>query len=507
MQYLSRFVQVLVWSLLCNQVILANVTLSPLFTDHMVLQRDAPIRVWGTCSPNSSITVHFAGQKMHTRSSGQEWEVVLQPMPAGGPRTLEIGSGNKIVVTDILMGDVWICAGQSNMRFRVNQSFDGDLAVAQVNNNLLRLSDWEGTLNPINKRYPLDFLRQLSPANFYTSREWKKADSAATADFSAVGFFFGLNLQQATQVPMGLINNSIGGVPLETYLPLQEITKDSLLNPLSAPHWLTNVLYPVWTAERVMQNLVAWKEESPHSLMPMHPYQPGFLFEAAIAPLQKLAVKGVIWYQGESNATYTADSSAMDPQMNKHKLALLINSWRRHFNNPALPFVLIQLPAIRRDWELYREVQLTTARDVPGVSLVVTLDLGHPTDVHPRNKKTVGERAARAVLADVYHRTITAGGPLYQSFRTAGKHIIITCTNAAAGLSTSDGAALRSIWICGADKKFYPAKATFKKNEIWLWSEQVSDPVAARYAWEDNPTDANLVNQEGLPASPFRTDF
>lgn len=507
MQYLSRFVQVLVWSLLCNQLILANVTLSPLFTDHMVLQRDAPIRVWGTCSPNSSITVHFAGQKKHILSANTDWEVVFRSMPAGGPYTLKIESTNNIILKDILMGDVWICAGQSNMRFRVNQSFDGDLAAAEAGNNLLRLSDWQGILNPINKRYPLDFLRQLSPANFYTAREWKKADSAATADFSAVGYFFGQNLQQATQVPIGLINNSIGGVPLETYLPLQEITKDSLLHPLSAPHWLTNALYPVWTAERVMQNLVAWKEESPLSPMPMHPYQPGFLFEAAIAPLQKLAVKGVIWYQGESNATYTADSSAMDAQLNKHKLALLINSWRRHFNNPLLPFVIIQLPAIRRDWELYREVQLNTARDIPAVSLVVTLDLGHPTDVHPRNKKTVGERAARAVLADVYHRTITAGGPLYQSFRTEGKHIIITCSNAVSGLGTSDGAALQSIWICGTDKKFYPAKAIFKKNELWLWSEQVSDPVAARYAWEDNPTDANLVNQEGLPASPFRTDF
>lgn len=507
MKYLSRFVQVLVWSLLCNQLILANVTLSPLFTDHMVLQRDAPVRVWGTCSPNSSITVHFAGQKIHIRSAQTDWEVVFKALPAGGPHTLRIESTNRIVREDILMGDVWICAGQSNMRFRVNQSFDGDLAVAETNNDRLRLSDWEGMLNPINKPYPLNFLRQLNPNNFYTSTEWKIADATSTANFSAVGYFFGLHLQQATQVPIGLINNAIGGVPIETYLPLAEIKKDSMLQPLSAPGWLTNPLYPTWTAERVMQNLVTWKEESPLSPMPMHPYQPGFLFDAAIAPLQKLAVKGVIWYQGESNATYTADSISMDPQLNKQKLALLINSWRRHFDHPSLPFVIIQLPAIRRDWELYREVQLTTARDIPGVSLVVTLDLGHPTDVHPRNKKTVGERAARAVLAQVYNRKITAGGPLFQSYRTDGKHIVITCSNASTGLTTSDGAPLRSIWICGADKKFYPAKTIFKKNELWLWSEQVSAPVAARYAWEDNPAEANLVNQEGLPASPFRTDL
>lgn len=507
MQKISRLIQALVLSLICHQVILANITLSPLFSDHMVLQRDAPVHIWGSCSPNSTITVNFAGQKIHTRSTHTTWEAVLQPIAAGGPYTLVIESTNKIVVKDILMGDVWICAGQSNMRFRVNQSFDGDMAAMQEQNPNLRFSDWEGSLNPINKRYPLDFLRQLTPANFYTSREWEKADSASTANFSAVGYFFGRNLQAATQVPIGLINNSIGGVPLETYLPLSGITNDSILYPLSAPGWLQNPLYPAWTAERVMQNLVAWKEESPLSPMPMHPYQPGFLFDAAIAPLQKLAVKGVIWYQGESNATFTADSSAMDPQLNKHKLSLLIHSWRKHFNNPSLPFVIIQLPAIKRDWELYREVQLATARDIPAVSLVVTLDLGHPTDVHPRNKKTVGERAARAALANVYNRKLVAGGPLYESFRTEGKHIIITCSNASSGLSTSDGAALRSIWICGTDKKFYPARASFKKNEIWLSAEQVIHPVAARYAWEDNPVDANLINQEGLPASPFRTDL
>lgn len=507
MQKISRLIQVLFLSLISNQVILANVTLSPLFSDHMVLQRDAPIRIWGNCSPNSTITVNFAGQKIHTRSTHAEWEAVLKPIAAGGPYTLVIESTNKIVVKDILMGDVWICAGQSNMRFRVNQSFDGDMAAMQEHNPRLRFSDWEGSLNPINKRYPLDFLQQLTPSNYYTSREWKKADSASTANFSAVGYFFGHTLQETTQVPIGLINNSVGGVPLETYLPLADIRNDSILHPLSRPLWLQNPLYPAWTAERVTQNLVAWKEESPLSPMPKHPYQPGFLFDAAIAPLQKLAVKGVIWYQGESNATFTADSSAMDPQLNKHKLTLLIHSWRKHFNNASLPFVIIQLPAIKRDWEIYREVQLATARTIPNVSLVVTLDLGHPTDVHPRNKKTVGERAARAALANVYNRRLTAGGPLYESFRTEGKHLIITFSNASSGLSTSDGASLRNIWVCGADKKFYQARASFKKSEIWLWSEQVDKPIAARYAWEDNPVDANLVNQEGLPASPFRTDF
>ena len=175
-------------------------------------------------------------------------------MTAGGPYTLEIQSDNIITINDILLGDVWICAGQSNMRFRVSQAFDADVTLLQSNHPLLRLSDWEGTLNPINQRYPLSFLRALTTENFYTSKDWKQCDAASVSAFSAVGYFFGNVLQQATQIPIGLINNSIGGVPLETYLPIKEILSDSILSPLAGENWLHHPLYPVWTAERVMQN-------------------------------------------------------------------------------------------------------------------------------------------------------------------------------------------------------------------------------------------------------------
>ncbi len=506
MPKLPRLLQAVTLCLFLCTTVSATVSVSPLFTDHMVLQRNAPIHIWGKSTPNETLTISFAGKTVTTHAVKGEWEIRFPSMPAGGPYTLEIKASNTLIVRDILIGDVWVCAGQSNMRFRVNQSFDADMALLQSKNDQLRLSDWEGTLNPINQRYPLSFLRSLTTANFYTTKEWKTSDSASVAAFSAVGYFFGNTVQQSMHIPIGLINNSIGGVPVETYLPFSELASDSILSPLAGTRWLHHPLYPVWTAERVMQNLIAWKEEAPDSPMPAHPYQPGFLFEAAIAPLKKLAIKGVIWYQGESNATFTADSSQMDPSLNKRKLALLINSWRKSFQEPALPFIIIQLPSVKRDWETYREVQSELSKELTHVSTVVTLDLGHATDVHPRNKKTVGERAARAALANVYQQKIIPGGPVVQSFRTEGKQIVISFSNAAAGLSTKDGEQLRRIMICGADRIFYPATVQFKKNELWLSATEVTNPIAARYAWEDDPFDANLINAAGLPASPFRTD-
>lgn len=506
MPYINRLTQTLCFLLLCFPTVFATVSVSPLFTDHMVLQRDAPLHIWGNATTEKKITLQFAGTTVQTKPVNQQWEIVLPALPAGGPYTLTITGQNTIIVSNILLGDVWICAGQSNMRFRVNQAQDADMAILQGNNPMLRLADWEGTLTPANQRYPLSFLRELNSSNFYTSKEWKQTDSASISNFSAVGYFFGNNLQKLLNIPIGLMNNSIGGVPVETYIPVSEMAGNSLLAPLAGKDWLHSPLYPVWTAERVMQNLVTWKEAGSAEPMPAHPYQPGFLFEAGIAPLQKLAVKGVIWYQGESNATYTADSSMMSSSLNKEKLTLLISSWRKHFANPELPFLLIQLPAVRRDWEQYREIQSSLAREIPGVSAIVTLDLGHATDVHPRNKKTVGERSARMALAEVYHKNIIAGGPEIESYRTEGKYLVIRFRNAPNGLITRDGEPLRRILVCGTDKHFFTAQAQFKKNELWLSAPEVSTPVAARYAWEDDPYDANLGNFEGLPAAPFRTD-
>lgn len=302
-----------------------------------------------------------------------------------------------------------------------------------------------------------------------------------------------------------MLNNAIGGVPLEAYLPVATMAMDSNLSPLTKEDWLSSSVYPRWTAERVMQNLAAWQEGNKHIPMPVHPYQPGFLFDAAITPLRKLAIKGVLWYQGESNATYTADSTAMDAALNKKKLQLLIKSWRSFFNAPDMPFLLVQLPSIKRDWALYREVQMEVSKESTHVSLIVTTDLGHSADVHPRNKKTVGERAAKAALADVYGYPVESS-PVLQSYRTDGNSMLLSFSHSLNGLTTKDGEPVRRISISGADRKFYPARVQFINKGLKVFSPEVSNPVSVRYAYEDNPFDANLVNQSGIPVSPFRTD-
>jgi sialate O-acetylesterase len=392
------------------------------------------------------------------------------------------------------------------MRWRVRDSYGADLERKQAINSALRLLDLEGTLEPINKRYPLDFLTQLSPANYYKPSTWSLADSNAVALFSAVGYYFGKELQQKTSVPIGLIQTAVGGVPLETYLAQEELLNDSLLYPLGRSGWLDHPLYPRWTAERVRQNLAAWSEEVPDKPMPNHPFAPGFLFDAAIRPLLLMPVKGVIWYQGESNATFSADSETMDPSLNTHKLQRLIQGWRKAWRNDSLFFFMVQLPAIQRDWEAFREVQLHIAQQVPHTGIAITLDLGHASDVHPREKQIVGQRLARLALAHTYRFPIVAGGPQFKEALQKEDKLVLRFEQTGQGLASRDGLPLNSFLIAGPDRVFLPAVVTIRGNELECSHPNIPNPVAVRYAWDDFPNWANLINREGLPASPFRTD-
>lgn len=510
----NRYVYVSWWTLFCvclyASPLHAQLQLAKIFSDNMVLQREAPIVIWGTAQPGERLQVRLGTLKgeAKTDASGQ-WRVQLPALDAGGPHALVVqGKSNTIQYNNVLLGDVWICAGQSNMRWRVRDSYGGDLEPPLQTNPTLRLFDLEATLEPINKKYSLEVLQALQPDNYFKPAQWQPATQQPVQQFSAVGYFFGKVLQEKTGVPIGLIQTAVGGVPLETYLPKASMQADAVLAPLTQPGWLEHPLYPRWTAERVRQNLEAWLETTPAptATMPNHPFAPAFLFEAAIHPLLPMPVKGVIWYQGESNATFTADSSTMDPKLNYHKLDLLVKSWRAAWNQPELPFYIVQLPAIQRDWEVYREVQLQFAQNTPQVGLAVTLDLGHATDVHPRDKQPVGQRLARLALANTYRLPLVAGGPLYKGYQVQADKLVIQFDQAGQGLASCDGLPLRGFLIAGEDRQFLPAQVVIKGNTLECSNPAIAKPVALRYAWADNPYDANLGNREGLPASPFRTD-
>lgn len=494
----------------CPLLLVGQTTLHRFFTSQMVMQRDAPIPVWGSAYPSTQIKVSLAGLTATCTADKQgKWRTTLPALAPGGPFQLEVRTADTVILlSDILIGDLWVCAGQSNMRWRTRDDFSGDLELQQKAIDGLRLLDLEGSLEPINKRYPLSFLTSLTPENYYLPATWHHATSTSIPTFSAVGYFFGKIIHEKTGVPVGMIQTAVGGVPLESYLPLEVMQRDTTLAPLAQPNWDTHPLYPRWTAERVHQNLIAWEESKlDGSPMPAHPFAPGFMFDAAIRPMLPIPIKGILWYQGESNATYTADTEPMPASLNRHKLRLLIQSFRDAWNNPHLPFLMVQLPSIHRDWELFREIQSQITDEHPANGLAVTLDLGHTTDVHPRDKQPVAERLARIALRQTYQLPVIDEGPRLQSYEIVNNRLLLRFAPSESALTTRFGLPLEGFSIAGEDQQFLEANAEWiDKNTIACSHPNISKPAAVRYAWDDFPYRANLINAAGLPAAPFRTD-
>ena len=362
--------------------------------------------------------------------------------------------------------------------------------------------DFTGKVYPTSRRYSNLDLRSAGIAGYYSTDGWRRATSESVPSFSAVAYYFGAALQRDLGVPVGLVHNAIGGVPMETYIPLEALESDPKLAPLLGD-WMGNPGMPAWVRRRGGQNLVAWKS-NPTGMRPHHPFEPGFLFEAGMRSLVPMSNAGFLWYQGESNATQDgAGSPAIDLGINEHKFKTLIRSWRDVWGDETLPFYFAQLPGLNRDWPVFREMQRKVAADLDGVGMVVTLDLGHPTNVHPNAKKPVGERFARQALAKTYRQGgIDPDGPVLVEQKLAGRTVGLRFDKT---LATSDSKPPRGFAIAGEDQVFHPAKAVVSGDRLTLTSSEVSLPVAARYAWANDP-DANLTNTQGMLASPFRTD-
>ncbi|MCH1506488.1 MAG: sulfatase, partial [Verrucomicrobiales bacterium] len=291
------------------------------FGSHMVLQRDKRVPVFGRAVPGESVNVTFGGQE-HTAVADTrgKWLIILNEMSANSlPQELVVRSGNAtITLKDVLVGEVWLCAGQSNMRWMLQQSKGAKQAIAAASNPNIRLLDFTGTLYPKKKRYSLGMLRSIGAGNYYATEGWRRCSPETAATFSAVAYYFGDRLQSALEVPVGLIHNAVGGVSMESYIPTT-----------NASGWLDDPNMPAWCRERGRDNLAAWLDK-PASPAPHHPFEPGFLFEAGMRPLLPMALRGFLWYQGESNATASgAGSPAIDPAANKKKFVSLINAWRK----------------------------------------------------------------------------------------------------------------------------------------------------------------------------------
>jgi sialate O-acetylesterase len=624
------------------QIVFGQIRLPRLVRDSMILQKDIKINIWGWASKGEKINIKFNKKNYKTVTDvNGKWLIQLSPMKAGGPYTMDIAGNNKIFIKDILIGDVWICSGQSNMVHQMNihdVTYAKD--IADANYPQIR-HFWIPTLT--NLQGPQDDL----PTGY-----WKSAVGDDVRPFSAVAYFFARKIYEKYHVPIGLINASVGGTPIEAWTSEEGLkdfstmqatvmknkdtayingTNRAAYNNTTRPQqndmgmlgekkwfdvsytpksWKTINIPGYWEDQGLKDlNGVVWYRKEidvPASMtgkqarvflgrivdadalyingkqvgittyqypqrrynvpadllkagknifvikvtntagkggfVPDKPYcifvgndtidlkgywqykvgevykpqtggggginaqnQPTALYNAMIAPLINYSVKGFLWYQGEANTNRAEEYAKLQPAQ--------IIDWRNKWKQGDLPFLYVQLPGFmdynylpsESNWAALRESQLKSL-SVPNSAMVVAIDLGEWNDIHPDNKKTVGERLALAAERLSYRENIIYSGPVYESSKVEGNKITISFSSIGSGLMTNDGAELSEFAIAGADKKFVWARAKIEGDKIIVWNDNVPNPMYVRYAWADNPVNPNLYNKEGLPASPFRTD-
>lgn len=488
---------------------ISAIELAPLFSDHMVLQRDTPLPVWGTAAPGESITVTFGTARQSTIADAQgRWRLTLPTQSASSsPATLLVTGSTRLAVKDVLVGEVWVCAGQSNMEFPLSREASATQALAAASHPNLRLMDWRaGTRYVFGAAFTPAQIKRLTPATYFQGH-WETCTPASARDFSAIGYFFGKEINERSGVPVGLISLAVGGSPTEAWIRREALTADPDLKSLAQGNWLDNTVLGPWCRERGHQNLdkpLATGSVPGNDLGPAHPYEPSFLWDAGIARLIPFAIRGVLWYQGESN-------SQEDWRVRQHErlFPVLVHDWREQWKSGDFPFLVCQLSGIGTEkgyqsqfWPEFRDSQRRLASLVPNTGLIVTSDLGHPTDVHPRNKRDVGHRLALWVRANIFGEKLLFSGPLPRSAKPCGTSLVVSFQFAGTGLTTSDGKPPRGFEIAGKDEVFLPATAVINNTEVILSTPRITQPIVVRYAWKPFP-DANLINNEDLSASTF----
>ncbi len=508
---------------LCAAVARAEVKLAAVFTDHMLLQRELSAPVWGTAEPGEQVTVRFAGQEKQTKADKNgRWLVRLEPLQASAEgRQLEAQGSNTVAVEDVLVGDVWICSGQSNMEWSVGMSANAKEEIAAARYPEIRLFDVEG-----HHSAPL-------PKNSLRGT-WSLCTPESVARFSAVGYYFGRQLHQETGVPIGLIGTNWGGTRIEPWTPpvgFRSVPElKALAEKVNAGDPSTPAGKTAWS--NYFSAVKNWAEQGSAALeegrdLPPLPGTPGpqkhtepsAIYNAMVHPLAPYGVRGAIWYQGESNGGEGIEYF--------HKMQALIRGWREVWNQENFPlyFYFVQLANFQQPnphpdggdgWARLREAQ-RQALTIPHTGMAVTIDIGEAGDIHPRNKQDVGRRLAQWGLRDVYKKDVVVSGPLFRELKIEGNKARVYFDHVGDGLMVgrkeglaqtqpvADGK-LKSFAIAGEDRKWHWAEATIDGDTVLVSSPEVPNPVAVRYAYSMNPQGANLYNQQGLPASPFRSD-
>jgi sialate O-acetylesterase len=486
----------------------ADITLPDVLSDSMVLQRGMRVPVWGTAAAGEVVTVSFAGQTKKTAAGADgRWRVWLDPLKANStPAVLTVSGANKVELKDVLVGEVWLVSGQSNMQFTLAETREATTAIAAAQHPNIRL---------FNVSRQVAFKHRPPPL-----ATWRACTPESVKDFSAAGYYFAVEIEKELGVPVGVINSSYGGSQAEAWTPVEYLLADAELKP-------TVERTKIWDEERPRvrveydEQIKRWREEadkaraagarpSPSPPVPdaLREYRiAASIYNGMIEPLIPFPVRGAFWYQGESNEARAEQYATLLPTM--------IRAWRERWGQGDFPFGIVQLPNYRdpkpepadEAWSHIREAQRRTAVSTRNAGLIVTIDVGEAHDIHPKNKLDVGRRMTRWALAQVYGRKMTATGPMFRKLKIEGAKLVLTFDEVGSGLRLRDGDKLSEFAVAGEDRKWHWAEARIKgKDRVEVWSAGVPRPVAARYAFNNNPRQPNLTNDTGLPAAPFRTD-
>ena len=474
----------------------AEVKLPSIISDHMLLQQGVPARIWGTAAPGETVTVSVGSERLavKTPSSGK-WQVFLQPMKPGAPFDMTV---DGVVIHDVLVGEVWVGSGQSNMEFPMARTLNSPQEIAEANYPQIRLFTVKRTVAD----QPLDDV----------TGSWSPCSPESVKNFSAVAYFFGREIHKTQHVPVGLIHTSWGGTPAQSWTETSFLKDDPALQS-----YLTNWQkaldnYPA-NKEKYDQQLANWQEavtaakaagKTPPNRPgpppgPGHQNTPSGLYNAMIAPITPYTIRGALWYQGESNA------NANEAWLYRRLFTSMIESWRQAWGQGSFPFYFVQLANYRTNgwWPVLRESQ-NAALELRNTGEGLAIDVGNPTDIHPTNKQEVGHRLALVARAQTYGERIEFSGPMFRELGVMGPQARLWFDHVGGGLQAKGGT-LTGFEIAGADQKFVPAEAKIEGSAVVVTSPDVPEPVAVRYAWQDDPP-VSLYNREGLPASSFRTD-
>lgn len=482
------------------QTVYSNITqdfgglkLSPIFTDNMVLQRNQPIVIYGTANGNEKVEITFNNKKeVTTTNEFGKWKAIFPAMKSGGTHQITISSKEKnIILKNILIGDVWFCSGQSNMAFPLQKSENGMAAVKNaIKNTNLRLFNFEAIAETDEKAWDSITLEKTNQLQFFSGK-WKISDSISARDFSAIAYYFGQNIAREENVPIGLIQVAVGGSPIESWIDRYTLEHDDkVVDELT--NWRKSDFMMPWVRSRADENLKNAKNPKQR-----HPYGPSYNYEAGVTHFTNFPIKGIIWYQGESNAH--------NIELYEHLMPVLVQSWRKAWGT-SLPFYYVQLSGTDRPtWPSFRDVQTKIQKKITNSGMAISMDYGDATNVHPIQKKQVGDRLALLALKNTYGKAITANGPSVVKAIQKGDQIIVSFSNTKQ-LSTANKKELTGFELVTEKGIRIETRATILKDEVSILIPKGEKIKTVLYAWKPYTT-ANLVNEANLPSSTFQMNL